>query len=224
MQVNNSLFENLGNGLSQSVKTPGGNQLSQDDFIKLLLTQLKLQSPTNPFDSNTMMQQISQLTTLSATHELEQTIKNLNTNMGTSQVLEASHIVGKKVQVLKDTSPLIAGEGLKGSVVLPDDVDGLTVTIKDAAGKTIKTIELGASSAGVVDFAWDGLDAEGKPQSPGFYTLSANASIRGETVSVPTAGTFTVNSVALDRNGKGVILNLEGIGGIGIGEVIKILS
>ena len=32
------------------------NNLDQDSFMKLLLAQLKMQNPTNPFDSTTMMQ------------------------------------------------------------------------------------------------------------------------------------------------------------------------
>lgn len=206
-----------------AAKTGGSNQLSQDDFIKILLTQMKLQTPQNPFDSNTMMQQMSQLTNLSATKEMENAVKSLNTNLGANQVLAASQLVGKKVQVANDTSPLVANDGLKGSVVLPRDVDNATVTIKDQNGRVVKTLELGASLAGVVDFSWDGMDADNKLQAPGFYKISASSVVNGETVAIPTAGTFNVNSVALDRNGGGVILNLEGIGGINMQELVKIL-
>jgi flagellar basal-body rod modification protein FlgD len=202
---------------------PKGNQLSQDDFMKILLTQMKLQTPQNPFDSNTMMQQMSQLTNLSATKEMENAVKSLNTNLGASQILSASQVVGKKVQVVNELSSLVAGENLKGSVVLPKPVDHISVTIKDMNNRVVKTIELGASDSGVVDFSWDGLDASGNASAPGYYKMSASSVINGEAVALPTAGTFQVNSVALDRNGDGVILNLEGIGGVNMKDLIKIL-
>lgn len=211
------------NGVGAISKTPKGTQLTQDDFIKLLLTQMKLQTPQNPFDSNTMMQQMSQLTTLSATHEMETAIKSLNTNLGASQVLAASQLVGKQVQVPNEISPLPAEGDLHGSLMLPRDVDTVTVTIKDMNDKVVKVIEMGSSSAGVLDFSWNGLDSENKASAPGFYKISASTVINGETLSIRTAGTFHVNSVALGRNGEGVILNLEGIGGVKMADLVKIL-
>ena len=222
MLLNNNV-NSVQNNIDPAAQPSKSNQLTQDDFIKLLLTQMRLQTPENPFDSNTMMQQMSQLTTLSATNEMQNTVKSLNANLGTSQVLEAAQLVGKKVQILSGVSPLTAGEGLKGSLVLPTDVESTTVTIKDSNDKVIKVIELGASSSGVLDFSWDGLDTDGKAMPPGIYKISGAASFNGESAPVPTTGTFNVNSVALDRNGKGVILNLDGVGGVKMDDVIKIL-
>lgn len=208
---------------SNTVPQTTGNQLTQDDFIKLLLTQMRLQTPQNPFDSNTMMQQMSQLTTLSATKEMENAVQSLNTNLGATQVLSASQLIGKKVQVPNEMSPLVANEGLFGSVVLPKDVENVTITIRDLNDKVVKTIELGSSEQGVVDFSWDGMDANNNLSAPGFYKISAASLINGANVAIPTAGTFKVNSVALDKNGNGVILNLDGIGGINMKDLIKIM-
>lgn len=204
-------------------KTQKSNQLSQDDFIKILLTQMRLQTPQNPFDSNAMMQQMSQLTNLSATKEMEKAVATLNTNLGANQVLAASQLVGKKVQVANEVSPLSSTDGLKGSLVLPESADNMTVTIRDQSNKVVKSIVLGASEAGVVDFSWNGVDTDNKVCAPGYYKLSASATINGQNVAIPTAGTFNVNSVALDKNGNGVILNLDGIGGINMKDLIKIL-
>lgn len=221
MQTDNVI--NSMNGVSNAVQAQKSNQLSQDDFIKILLTQMRLQTPQNPFDSNSMMQQMSQLTNLSATKEMEKAVATLNTNLGANQVLAASQLVGKKVQVANELSPLTAAEGLKGSLILPESADNITVTIRDQNNKVVKTLPLGASEAGVVDFKWDGLDADNKACAPGYYKMSVSAMINGQNVAIPTAGTFNVNSVALDKNGNGVILNLDGIGGINMKDLIKIL-
>ncbi len=49
----------------------GGKALTQDDFMKLFLAQMRTQIHTEAIDSGEMMQQMSQLTSLSATQELE---------------------------------------------------------------------------------------------------------------------------------------------------------
>lgn len=207
-------------GMADQLK---GSQLTQEGFMKLLLAQLRLQSPTSPFDSSTMMQQISQLTALSSTQSLEKTVKNLSDNMGTSQILEASRLVGGHVQVASETCPLVKGEGLKGSVVVPKGVDKVDVTIRDLHDKVVKTISLDVLSDGVVDFSWDGMDSVGQQMTAGFYKISANATLNGQNMVIPTAGTYKVNSVALDRAGKGVILNVDGLGGVNMDDVIKIM-
>jgi flagellar hook assembly protein FlgD len=66
-----------------------------------LVSQLKLQDPSNPFDSNTMMQQVSQLTNLSSTQELEKVIQSLNQNMSASQMIQAAQLIGKNVNTAK---------------------------------------------------------------------------------------------------------------------------
>lgn len=211
----------MGSGMQAGLSKTA--ELSQESFMKLLLAQLKLQSPTNPFDSNTMMQQISQLTTLGATQDLKKTVEALGQSTQTTQVLEAARLVGQKVQIPSGTGMLVANEGLDGSVILPNDAEKAVVTIRDEKDQVVKTIELGASPAGVLDFHWDGLDASGNALSAGTYKISASASSQGESHEVPTAATFRVNSVALDRRGNGVILNVDGLGGVSMQEILKIL-
>jgi flagellar basal-body rod modification protein FlgD len=199
------------------------NELSRDDFMKLFLTQLRMQDPLKPTSNTEMMQQMAQFTSLSSAQELQKTIKSLDVNMGKSQVLEASQLIGKEVQMPSKTAYLSGTSGLAGSVVMPAASNAIAVTITDANNQVVKTVNLTAPSSGVVDFRWDGLDADGKKLNPDYYHLSASAMINGEAVAVPTAGTFRVNSVALDQTTGGAILNLEGMGGVGMNDIIKIV-
>lgn len=206
-----------------------GKPLGQDDFMKLFLAQMKTQNPLKPFDGSDMMQQMSQLTSLSATQELEKTIKLMNANLGRSQVLSATQLIGKKVAIASDKSPLLYHadgkvDGLDGSVIVPGHAAEITVEIRGKDNKVVKTIQLPASDSGVVDFHWDGLDAEGKAMPADFYTISAKGKINDETQDLYTAGIFKVNSVTMDRQTSSVILNVDGIGGMDMGDIIKILS
>lgn len=219
----NGLKGNINGLMGSATDVAHNKQLTQDDFIRLLLTQMKMQSPDNPFDSNTMMQQVAQLTSLSASTEMEKTVKNLGANLETSQVLSAAQLIGKKVQIPSGLSPLIAGEGLNSSLILPSDIEHATITIKNKQDQVVKTIELGASSSGLADFSWNGLDTNNNPLPADLYKMSATAVINGETVPVQTTGTFNVRSVALDKTGKGVVLNLDGMDGVNMTEILKII-
>ncbi|VVC77097.1 Basal-body rod modification protein FlgD [Aquicella siphonis] len=201
----------------------GKKELSKDDFMTIFLTQMRMQSPLKPYDSAQMLQQMSMLTSLTATEELQKTIQSLGMSISKSQVMSASQLIGKKVQIPSGVSPLVTGEGLSGSVILPGEVSDVTITIKDKDGKVVKTINKGSSGSGVLDFDWDGKDADGNDLKPDFYKISAIATMDGKKIDVPTAGTFKVGSVAMNPTNGAVILNVDGLGGVDMGEIIKIL-
>lgn len=222
----------ISKGLDQTPVTPDsqvpGKALTQSDFMKLFLMQMKTQNPMKPFDSGEMMQQMSQLTSLSATQQLESTIKLMNANMGRSQVLSATQLIGKRVAVASDKSPLIQNSdgtsGLDGSIVLPKASTSSTVEIRDASNNLVKTITLPASGSGVQDFHWDGKNEKNEQMEPGFYSISAKGNFGSESRDLYTAGVFKINSVTMDPSTSSVILNVDGLGGMDMGNIIKILS
>lgn len=210
--------------MNQSKAMPTNtNQLSQESFLKLLLTQMKMQNPLNPFDASTMMQQMAQLTNLSASEEMVKSVDQLKTSMGTSQVLEAAPLVGKDVQVLSGMMQLVENKGAQGSVLVPNGIEKIEVTIQDSNGNPIKTIKLNSSSEGVLDFTWDGLDDKGNSMAAGFYKIEAKGLVDSQEVKLKTATAVRVNSVAFDKANSSVILNVDGLGGVALSDVIKIL-
>jgi flagellar basal-body rod modification protein FlgD len=205
-------------------------QLSPDDFITLFLAQMKNQDPTNPTDSNQILQQMAEISSISSSQALQDSMDSLSKNvdlaLGNTQVLQATQLIGKKVEVPTPNglTPLVADEGLSGSVLLTAPATDVKVTIKDPAGNIVKTIDLGASqSTGLVDFKWDGKSDDGQTTyKPDYYQVSAVAVVNGKPTTVNTAGSFKVNSVALNQKTGGVILNVEGLGGINMGDIVKI--
>lgn len=53
------------------------NTLEEEDFLKILTTQLKTQDPTNPIDDKTFISQMAQLTTLRELNTLNNNILSL---------------------------------------------------------------------------------------------------------------------------------------------------
>lgn len=198
-------------------------ELSKEDFLKIFLTQMKSQNPLKPYDSSAMLQQMGQLTALTATEELQGSIRHLNHTIGKSEILSASQLVNRKVQLISDKSPLVAKEGLDGSVIVPGKASSVVITIKDAKGNVVKTIEKGVSESGVLDFHWDGKGADDKEMPADFYQISAKAKIDGKELDLNTAGTYKVNSVAMNPASGTVYLNVDGLGGVDMSYIIKII-
>lgn len=198
-------------------------QMNQDSFIKLLVTQLKAQNPNSPFDSNTMMQQMAQLTNLSASSGLEKTVEKLGESLNSNQVLSASQLIGKEVQVPADLSVLTADKGLRGMVIAPVDVDTARITIKDADDRLVKSFEVGPSVGGKIHFKWDGLDDNAKVSSPGLYKISATSQLAGEEQAMKTEGVFQVSSVAFNAKENQVLIHLDGAGTTKLSDIAEIL-
>ena len=74
-------------------------QLKQADFLKLMMTQLQLQSPFKPTDSNAMLQQMAQLSSLSTNQSLQSSIEELSKTLSSNQAIQASSVVVRSVQV-----------------------------------------------------------------------------------------------------------------------------
>lgn len=72
----------------------GFNSLTSDTFLKLLITQLQNQDPTNPTDSDELLGQISQMQSLQASLELQSTLKTVSVGQ---QLSNGAALLGKTV-------------------------------------------------------------------------------------------------------------------------------
>lgn len=81
---------------------PGGNILQKDDFLKLLITQLKQQDPLDPVDNQAMLSQLAQFSSLEQMSNLNKNFENANS---VSNFMEATRLIGKEVYIADPTSP-----------------------------------------------------------------------------------------------------------------------
>jgi len=181
---------------------------AQSRFLKLLTEQLKNQDPLNPMDNAQMTSQLAQIDTVNGLEKLNATLNSLLGSAQSGEALQAAALVGKGVMVDGHGLTLTGGKAY-GGFELDSPADKLTVSIKDANGLEVRTLELGGFDAGIHNFAWDGLAASGARAVDGQYTMSV-AATRGSTDLKPTALELnTVNSV-LRTSGGSVSLDVGG--------------
>ena len=199
------------------------SELGQEDFLELMLTQVQNQDPLNPMESGDFLSQMAQFGTVNGITELQSSFSSLATAMQSSQALQASTLVGNSVLVPGNNSELAPGGSVNAAVDLSQSTSNLIVNVLDATGQTVRQINLGSQTAGLTKLTWDGLDNNGQPLAAGNYRFEANASVNGEAVAQPVYVYAKVDSVTLSKTGGDPLLNLNGLGSIGINQVKEIL-
>ena len=216
-----NVLENL--GLAKTKKAGTEQKLGQEDFIKLMTTQMNNQDPMKPMENGDFLSEMAQFSTVSGLKEIKDAFNGLATSLKSSQALQASSMVGRKVLVPGSMSSLSQGTPMKAAVEIDEGVADVKVNIMNDQGALVKEIDLGNKSAGVAHFSWDGmLDADKKAMS-GNYSIRAIGMRDGQAESLKTLISDTVQSVSLGTGGQGVSLTLANAGSAGLADVKEIL-
>ncbi len=210
-KINNDLAGSLASlGLGQSAEqAKDPNQLGQNEFLKLMITQLNNQDPFKPMENGDFIAQMAQFSAVTGLSDLQQSFDKLATSMQSNQALQASSLVGRSVLVPSAVGTLPAGGTLSGLVDLPDSSSNLRITVQDGAGQVLRQLELGPQAAGEAFFSWDGITTKGLPADPGRYYISAEVSGENGPEALETLVSAAVDSVTMGNNGRDMTLNLS---------------
>ncbi|MCF7498537.1 MULTISPECIES: flagellar hook assembly protein FlgD [unclassified Pseudoalteromonas] len=182
--------------------------LTQEDFFSLLTQQLSFQDPSKPADNDQMIAQMTNFTMAEGISNLNSKFESLTASMTSNSALQASTLVGKQALLESDMLDLNETGVSKGSVVAENPVDELTLRIEDESGQLVRTIELGAQSAGAIRFEWDGENEDGERLPPGEYKIKAEGNVNGDYTSLPIATFKNIESVNINGS-NGIIINTK---------------
>ena len=196
-------------------------QLSQEDFFSLLSQQLAYQDPFEPVDNSEMIAQMASFTTAEGITKMGSEFGGMSDILTSSQALEASSLVGKKVLTPSNQAYLAETGSVSGSIN-STGASSVMINIEDANGSVVRSISLGDISEGNKRFSWDGLDAQGKRVKAGEYKLQATGIVNGQGEELKTESYAHIESVSLGGGQTGVSLNLQGLGNIKLSDAIEI--
>lgn len=221
----NPLIQQLGIQDKQAQDNKKRTTLGQEDFLNLMITQLRNQDPMKPTDNGEFIGQMAQFSTVAGQQDMQKSIDNLSNSLVSSQALQASSLVGRFVLAPSDAGYLPEGEGERffGAADLPSSTNNLTVNILTESGQLVKSIPMGNQNEGMVRFSWDGTNQQGEPMPAGVYKISANAYIDNDSQAVDTLVVAPVESVTLGRGGQKMSLNVSGLGAMDLDSVREIL-
>jgi flagellar basal-body rod modification protein FlgD len=191
----------------------GERSLGQADFLALMTAQLKNQDPFAPVDNTQMVAQMAQMSSVAGISEMNTTLKAMADKLGGTTSADALAYVGKTVLTEGDTAYARTSGGIAGAVELEGAVAHTFVQISDAEGRTLKTMDLGAQSAGTVKYDWDGIDSAGNEAGSGPFTVAVAAYDDQGSVKAHSLVWAPVESVSMPSSGSPK-LSVTGIGQI----------
>jgi flagellar basal-body rod modification protein FlgD len=215
--VNGSDFDGLGLSLPQSATK---TELGQEEFLNLMLTQLKNQDPFKPMESGEFLGQLAQFGTVQGLAGLQTSFDSLATSLVSNQALQAASLVGRTALVASNKASLAEGGIVEGAVDVPAATSNVKIEIRDSAGQVVRNLELGTQKAGLVRFEWDGAAQDGEPAAPGTYTMKATYQRDKGSEAADTFVAAPIDSVLFGSDGFAV--QLRGIGEVPFSTVREI--
>jgi len=207
-------------GVKTSTGTSSTSKSTADDiqsqFMTMLVTQLKNQDPLNPMQSAEMTSQLAQINTVSGIEKLNATLEKMMGTYDASQSMQAAAMLGKNVLVPGGNIGLTDGQAV-GGFEINSDADSVVLTVKDANGVVVRTVDMGAAKAGSHLYAWDGKNDAGTVCANGSYTVSVEATKSGTKVTSQALEVGTVSAVVKSSSGfqldvgTGALINYDDV-------------
>jgi flagellar basal-body rod modification protein FlgD len=159
---------------AQNAKTTMG----KDDFLQLLVTQMKNQDPLDPMKGTDYAAQLAQFSSL-------EQLTNINSNLDQSLTANAmmtnaitnalaTTFIGKDVRAAASSFQYQGTGPVKLGYSVPTSGDAATVKIYDDAGNLVRTLT-GDAVKGLNSVSWDGKNEHGVTVGSGNYTFKVTA-------------------------------------------------
>lgn len=152
--------------------------LGKDDFLKMLITQLKYQDPLNPLNGTEFAAQLAQFSSVEQLANIKTSLSQfLDTNVALTNSINnalAATFIGKEVRASANNFAL-SGEGAVNiGYELSAAAAQVTVKIYDQYGGLVKVLT-GTTSKGDNTLQWDGINDDGLKVANGRYTFTIEA-------------------------------------------------
>lgn len=197
------------------------NQLNQQDFMQLMVTQFRNQDPFKPLDSSQFLGQLAQFSTVSGIADMQSSLATLVSSLQSDRMLSGSSLVGHEVLV-PATKGVIGTQGtLRGAVDVPEGTQQVVVNVLDSSGQLVRRFTAPAT-AGTMDFEWDGTREDGTRVAAGQFKIEAHGVTGSTTESLNVLLADRVESVTLDAKTQSLVLNTYSQGTVSLATVRRI--
>lgn len=186
-------------------QTSSMKSVGKDEFMKLLLAQLKNQDPLKPMDGTDFAAQLAQFSSLEQLKNLNTTLETQSVNQMTLGYSQSVNMIGKEAVANSGNTVTANGQTAELNYRLAKNATNVTVSVMDKNGKLVKTWDESAKAAGMNSVTWDCSGVE-----KGDYTYRINAS---DSAGAPvTADTMTTGMVtAVHFRGNQILVTLNGL-------------
>lgn len=199
-----------GTSTSGSSLASSAQSLGKEDFLKILVAQLKNQDPLEPMKGTDFTAQLAQFSSLEQLRNLNDTLETQSVNQMTLGYTQAVGMIGKTAVTSLGNTIIANGESAEINYSLASDAQTVTISIRDSEGNVVKTWDETGKTAGRNSTTWN---CSGVEEGEYTYQITANTTT-GESVNVETMTTgivtavhFKDNKISVTLNGKEVALS-----------------
>lgn len=175
MSYVDSLLSATSGSSASSTTSSSTSGLGMDAFLQLLVTQLQYQDPLDPMDDKEFVAELAQFSSLEQLTEINSGIEGLSSLNQEQQMIGAVNFIGKTIEANGTAVSVEDGKATAVTFTLPEDAATCLVNVLDSTGQIVRTVDLGATTAGQVEFKWDGKDYDGKAVDDGQYQVAVTA-------------------------------------------------
>jgi len=205
-----SLSTSAKNAANAASSTKSNQTIDQSGFLQLLTTQMQTQDPTEPVDNTQMVAQMAQFSQVAGITEMNASLKGMASDLAAARFGDASGWIGRSALVASDISAALSGGEYAGSINLPSDAKDVTLSLVDSTGQTVFAKDLGAKSAGAVDWAWDGKDPSGNAVAGPLQVIVGAVGTDNTTLSTTNSTWTDVQSVQSPSTGTTKLMTTLG--------------
>jgi len=155
------------------------SSISHEQFLQLMVAQLKNQDPLTPMESNEFTTQLAQISSL---EQLVSIDSNVEEGIGIDLVLTqainntlAATLIGKDVTAYGNDIALQEDRSVDIDFKLSSFAEKVEVQVYDQAGNLVRTIETNGLAAGKHSVIWDGEGNNGEDFPEGEYSFTVTA-------------------------------------------------
>ena len=216
-------IDNTATALAAKATTGGfTSKLSQEDFLKLLITQMKQQDPLDPQDPMEFTNQLTQFSQLEQLLSIKSALADVALGQKSLEQAKATDYIGKIVRAEGSGIEISGGQASPITYELASSAATLTIQIKNASGLVVRTLEQTLVQGGINTVAFDGKDTLGQPLPDGTYTVSISAqNATGGSVSASLFKTGVVTGVNLEGEEATILVGNEKVK---LKDVLEILA
>ena len=177
------------------------NMLGKEDFLLMLITQLRCQDPLSPMESTEFTAQLAQFSSLEQLQDTNERLENIQLYQASLNNSQAAGFIGKSVTAMGDRISLENGIAPEMKFALDGDAAEVSVNIYNENDELVKNIEAGSLSSGEQTVAWDMTDNNGNLLSDGIYRFEVMASdLNGEAINSKTFMSGKVTGIEFKNN------------------------
>ncbi|MCF7200623.1 flagellar hook capping FlgD N-terminal domain-containing protein [Pseudomonas oligotrophica] len=212
--VNSVLDGSLAGNSLDAVKRAvnvGDAATMENNFISLMVAQIKNQDPTKPVDSTEFLNQYSAMAQVKSMENMTALTQNNLVLLDNLQTLTAAGLVGQQVSVAAEALEL-DGQPIEGQFQLEHPAGRSSLILTDSNGNKT-AVELGAHGAGRVPFS---LDPQRLGLPAGRYAISLETDA-GEYPQAEING--RVDNVRVSAEGP--VLQVQGVGQVPFYNILE---